>query len=86
MRFISFASKIGPVATVPAGPAPAPLLNSSKVVYNVAITSSQQHVTCVSGSVSLVPTVQFWIACSMQKASRKALYHLSHELRLCPPR
>ena len=29
MRFISFASNIGPAAAVPAGPAPAPLLNAS---------------------------------------------------------
>ena len=31
MRFISFASNIGPVAAVPAGPAPAPLLVHSLV-------------------------------------------------------
>ena len=34
MRFISFASNIGPAAAVPAGPAPAPLYEPLEVGYN----------------------------------------------------
>ena len=32
MRFISFASNIGPTAAVPAGPAPVPLLNPTLTI------------------------------------------------------
>ena len=35
MRFISFASNIGPTAAVPAGPAPVPLISKSKSIVSV---------------------------------------------------
>ena len=34
MRFMSFASNIGTAATVPVGPAPAPLVNGSVIIYH----------------------------------------------------
>ena len=37
MRFISFASNIGPAAAVPAGPAPSPLLNSDIACVSILI-------------------------------------------------
>ena len=35
MRFIRFASNIGPAAAVPAGPAPAPLLEPPMSIYTM---------------------------------------------------
>ena len=56
MRFISFASNIGPAATVPAGPAPAPLTCTAIVNQtfednnSVTVMSLPSLVQSVSGS------------------------------------
>ena len=51
MRFISFASNIGPATTVPVGPAPAPLhcyycraaAVTTEIFFSVVMTSLQCH-------------------------------------------
>ena len=39
MRFISFASNIGPAAAVPAGPAPSPLITATWIAYRGELDS-----------------------------------------------
>ena len=43
MRFISFASDIGPAAAVPAGPAPTPLLEHMQCCFCIVCNSAWHH-------------------------------------------